>query len=785
MANEKKQVVKETVATEVVETSSQELRIEEKKQVSSMVSPRRQVKPLTAGSGLRDSQSETKSSNTSSFFDMIYEKINSILGGDNPNQFLCLTIPGQALSAEDFTYDYKKNAPKGPTIEANESRLANKLFDPCHVTGADNGMTLPYQYRSALDTLTPKLNSKVAAAKNQLRELLLTPYPYNFGDNEDKTYTLQEVFYRLYDEYMKAEQKWAEKQNNTKEVLRKKYPPTSTENNTKYNDEYLEWYETVAQSEITTLNEKRAKVLSVFSPNDMDILDGILDSGSGAELQQARETLMNTQKLTPDGGHVYPVKFNPTNWFEYLNTAFTPVDLLKTPDALAVQLKTLSSRRITINARISEISALIPDQSAIKTLQNKVDEKRKALDTAQSKLIETYGTGIKTVVSAALDVATLFKDGAVPANILKKLSSNATLPSGKKIDDLVGDLTGILKSGMDAQSALVNASQELSKAMMNAIEAQNLAALKDLMSPLKEQLDQIEAQIQDVQIQIQMSATIYPAPDKDGKTNDPDTSLTNVAPPEVPYGFTQILIEADTARMDTETSKKSTASASSCGANFWFGGYSSSSSSSSSNFSTMTGSSSSNIQIGMNVAKVGIEREWFNPGVFVLSKDMFNVSTSRVSPEKEFHEMSEKRLAEMNGGYILPCYPVAMIIARDISIKITTKDSLSSSFADSMESHAAHGGGFLFFSGSSSSSSSSSESGAHTFASDNSLTIKFSTPQVIGYYIQATPADKSTILDSISPEERAAGFVTISQFVEDYKKMLEKMNKKKVEMHQS
>lgn len=781
MANGKKQVVKETAITEVVETSSQELRIEEKKTVLPMISPSTQVKPLTAGSRLGDSQSEAKNSNTSSFFDMIYEKINSILGGDNPNQFLCLTIPGQALSAEDFTYDYKKNAPKGPTVEANESRLANKLFDPCHVTGSDNGMTLPYQYRSALDTLTPKLNSKIAAAKNQLRELLLTPYPYNFGDDEDKTYTLQEVFYRLYDEYMKAEQNWAEKQNNTRGVLRKKYPPTSAENNAKYNDEYLEWYETVAQSEITSLNEKRAKVLSVFSPNDMDILDGILDSGSGAELQQARETLMNTQKLTPDSGYVYPVKFNPTNWFDYLNTAFTPVDLLKTPDALAVQLKTLSSRRITINARISEISALIPDSSTIEALQKEVDEKRKALDAAQSKLIATYGAGIKTVVSAALDVATLFKDGAVPANILKKLGSDATLPSGKKIDDLVGDLTGILKSGMDAQSALVSASQELSKAMMNAIEVQNLAVLKNLMSPLKEQLDQVESQIQDVQTQIQMSATIYP--DKDGKTNDPDTSLTNVAPPEVPSGFTQILIEADTAKMDTETSKKSTASASSCGASFWFGGYSSSNSNSSSNFSTMTGSRSSNIQIGMNVAKVGIEREWFNPGVFVLSKDMFNVSTSRVSPEKEFHEISEERLTEMNGGYILPCYPVAMIIARDISIKITTKDSLSSSFADSMESHAAHGGGFLFFSGSSSSSSSSSESGAHTFARDNSLTIKFSTPQVIGYYLQATPADKSTILDSISSDERAAGFVTISQFVEDYKKMLEKMNKKRVEMH--
>ncbi|WP_235316234.1 hypothetical protein [Porphyromonas crevioricanis] len=85
-----------------------------------------------------------------SFFDQIYEEIENVIGGDNPNQFLCLTIPGQVLTAEDFAYDYKRNAEKNPTVEANESRLANKLFDPCRVTGADNGMTLPYQYRSAL-----------------------------------------------------------------------------------------------------------------------------------------------------------------------------------------------------------------------------------------------------------------------------------------------------------------------------------------------------------------------------------------------------------------------------------------------------------------------------------------------------------------------------------------------------------------------------------------------------------------------------------------------------------
>lgn len=44
---------------------------------------------------------------------------------------------------------------------------------------------------------------------------------------------------------------------------------------------------------------------------EMKILEGILDSGSGAELQEARQTLNNTQKLTPEGGYIYPVKFNP------------------------------------------------------------------------------------------------------------------------------------------------------------------------------------------------------------------------------------------------------------------------------------------------------------------------------------------------------------------------------------------------------------------------------------------------------------------------------------------
>lgn len=725
------------------------------------------INPLRAGeTALRSNTDEA------SFFDRIYDQIEDVIGGDNPNQFLCLTLPGQALSPEDFAYDYKNNAEKGPTVEANESKLANKLFDPCRVTGADNGMMLPYQYRSALDMLTPQLNAKIAKAKNQLRELLLTPYPYDFGNGDTNTYTLQEVFYRLYDEYVEAEQAWSEEQNRKKEELRKKYPAVSDENNARYNDAYLQWYETVARSKTLLLNEKRSKVLSVFSPNDMEILDGVLDSGSGAELEQARQTLENTQKQTPDGGIIYPVKFNPTNWFELLNSSFVATDLLESPAALSMRLGNLSMRRISLSARISELSALIPDDKEFETLRTAAATAKGDLDAAQNELVQSYGEGVRTVMATVLDVASLFADNNVPSDIVTRLAGGMKFPSGKTMDDLVKDLNDKLKDSLDKQTKFINASQQLSDALKKALEAQNLQNLKSMLSPMQEQLEKVNMQIEEIQSKIKMSAAISKA------ENGGSGSMQEVTPPAVPEGFTQILIESSASSMNKSSSKQSDSSSSTSGVSFWFAGYSNKKDSSSSTFSEMTASESSTIRIGMNVAKVGIERAWFNPGVFVLTKDMFNVSTVRISPDGNYTEMTDERLKEMSRGYVFPCYPVAMLIARDISIQFSSESSHFSSFAASSEEHASHGGGFLLFSGSKSSSSSSSSSSVHASSSEKSVTIKFTTPQIIGYYLQATPADKSVVLDEISEDEAAAGFVTISQFVEDYKRLLLKMKQK-------
>ena len=61
----------------------------------------------------------------------------------------------------------------------------------------------------------------------------MTEYPYDFGDGDDKKFTLQEVFFHLYDEWVDASEKWFETQNRKKEELRKMYPGTDAKSNEK------------------------------------------------------------------------------------------------------------------------------------------------------------------------------------------------------------------------------------------------------------------------------------------------------------------------------------------------------------------------------------------------------------------------------------------------------------------------------------------------------------------------------------------------------------------------
>ncbi len=391
-----------------------------------------------------------------SLVDIMYDKINEVIGGDNANQYFCMTFPATILAKESYEYDYKNGKAKPLTVEMKESRLVNKMFDPCNITGADNGRSLAQQYSSALDMLTPKLNQKIQDAKTELRDMLMSPYPYDFGKGVETGLTLQQVFYRLYDRWVEMKKEWSKIQSDKKAELAKNYSSGSKEDNEKLQNDYLEWYETVAESYLEGLNEQYGKILAVFSPNDMKIIEGVLESGSGAELEEAREMLNNVRKSNPNGGYIYPITLSPENWFELLDNSFTGVDLLASPEALSEKMFLLSNQKLNLTSQINSLSSALPQDDKLQKKIDAVKAAKEAVDGAEKSLIDSYGQGAKSVLNAALSIASVMGAGGVAVGVLERLVSKS---DAEKKDGLVEALTKAIGDTSESQTKYINASQ--------------------------------------------------------------------------------------------------------------------------------------------------------------------------------------------------------------------------------------------------------------------------------------------------------------------------------------
>lgn len=728
-------------------------------------------------------QTDTKKDN--SFASRVYDEITAAIGGNNGNQFLCLQLPGTILYAEDYSYDVEHNKPKPLVVEANESRLANKMFDPCRITSSDNGFTLPYQYKAALDALSPKLNRNLSTFKNRLRQLLLSEYPYDFGDGIETKYTLQQVYFKLYDDYVNEINEWSKIKSQKKAELREIYKLPS-----EYNEAYLDWYETESEKYENEINEKKAKVLAVLSPSDMKILEGALDCGSGAELQEARELLKSVCKPTPSGGYVYPVQFNPPNWFNMIGSSFTSSDLMKSADALSTDLQDYSLRRMQLCTYIENMASILADDSEfnddeVLTLINEVKRCKGLLESAERLAIQqlfrnpskdakvTINSNITYTDDEIRRLLTPITDiqGAMgkrlTRNILTKLANRANV--GELIDETTGasilfdnngQITRIATRRKQYIESIVVLEAKLTEKTEKCEDGDFYYEFKDILSPVKKQLKSINKKITSILEQIKYSSGLQLS------TQD-DLSSKSL----IPNGFTQVVIETDMQSLDSETEYSRSKGVTTRGIGFRRIGKSSSTTEINESCNKLF--EDCTIKIVMNVAKIGIERDWFNPGVFALTKDMIKLGKNLISPSKDDYEgVTDQRLKDMQ-NCIFPCYPVAMVLARDISINFEFKSqsSLSEQYKF-IEKQTLSGGGFLMFRNMSGNSTIQNSS-SHVSLQNKSIMVKIDSTQLIGYYLEATRPDQSIPFDSITRRiKETESISTISEYAGDYTAMI-------------
>lgn len=694
---------------------------------------------------------------------MFYDEVNNVIGGDNPNQMLTLLLPGIALTKEDFEYDYKAHAEKGPTVEANEAKLANKLYDPYHISGADNGRMLPHQYKSALDALTPKLNPEITRAKNELRKLLLTKYPFKFDESsKDEINTFQEVFFHLYNDYVNELKEWNKTQTRVKAEIEEEYKDevraaVTLEQqkavNTKINNKYLTWYETEAQGALTAVNQKMSALLSVFSENDMKVIEGILDSGTGAELQEARETMRNLRKLTPDGGYIYPVKFNPTNWFELLDTNFKPIDLLESPTLIYEKLHVLQRQKISLAAKMKSLSAMVPTeqevQDKVKAMKQAEDAYDKAFDSMAQAGVKALGEFATKVTEMVCACCLLPADAGAEAAINSVVKPYVSDSNTGLINNMVKQGDAVSK----AVSALDKAIGEYTDKLSIAASASNRAQLKSAKDSLQGELDLVNYEI----TQLTQKAALYQAMSYD----------EDVQAQSTPDGYSSFYILHKHDASKGYTKEDVSVSTKTTGSGFWIFKKKKKSTETESSFEQICEDKSTEIEIGMNIAKVGIEREWFNPGVFTLSDEMYHLTEKPISGQ--FVEPGYDP-----DKYIFPCFPVAMLIARDVTIKVYVSADKMKAKVHEAVSESSTSKSYVFYNAGNGSKTTSKESRNSDNKECMAIVIKIPTPQVIGFYLENTPKDMSTKYQANTDMDN------IRKFVEAYMKVIaEKTNELK------
>lgn len=694
--------------------------------------------------------------------EQIYEAIKEVIGGTNENQFFCMMSPGTTLNESDFKYDTKGLKPA--SVSANESRLVNKLFDACHVTGSDNGRSLPTQFLSALNVLTPKLNPELAKAKNALRAMLMTKIKYEFEEGTVES-TFQQVFYRLYEDWVKEKQKWAKAQDEKKAELESRYGGDTEEQKQQIENKYIEWYQIEAEAALLAIEAKLGKILGLFSLDDMQVIEGVLNSSVGSELYEAKSSVLNAKRYNPDGGSTYPVTLTPSDWPKFLNSNFNAVDLLDTPDAKLQEYRTLTSRRLSLANQIARFQDL--DQSSeIGKKINELSSAKKEYDNTASELSAGYAEGTLSLIQTIAGFASgdlnldafIFDMPCEKINESSKEELTDDTPDEKTKKRISADaLKDMLTRSLDQQTAFVNAAQSVADIGRELI-SDKTSNLSEMLKPLLAQLDDVNSRLKELETEVKRSVAIAKEP----------TELTAQA---VENEFMEVLIHTDASTTQSSGSMSSNSSASSCGASFWFGGYSQSKSSSSAAFQNFSASKSTKIDIGFYVTKVDIGRAWFNPGVFMLSNSMFNLSGKRISynPAEHEGEISENKIFESMNDSLFSCFPVAFVIAKDVTIRLTNEESVSSTVRSAMQEQVSRGGGIFCFRGSSASSSSSESNSSKVQNTSKGVTIKFPGPQILGYYLEKTPADESRFLTTGSTEQD----ISIEDFVTSCKQMID------------
>lgn len=688
--------------------------------------------------------------------EQIYDQVNEVLGGNNKKQLFTMMFPGTLLNQDDFTPGVSADT----NIELRCSNLVNSLLDVCQVTGGHNGRTLPEQYRAALDNLLPKLNPVVEKKRHALREALKVTDEYTLPSGTKQTMTKLDWFHMLVERYDKALGDWSNLQTTHRETVAK--DPALT-NAMQREDAFNKWFADQAPPALADIQQAHVQVTTVFSSDEESLINSLLDGGDGAITRQ-KQTLETSANHYPKGTS-YPAMFTPSDWHTLLKSDFGYIDMLKSPEAIALKIKNTKGMLDTAISQLDSINTHITDAAIQKSFTD-LKQAQSDYAAAQTGLLDTYtdnaATAAKIYLSkkkptdAADDPST---QGGAIKDLTAELEGGTSKNPGKSSDigkfvkDANNKNVPDPKTGEPTQKGLDDKDvQAIADGQKKMIEAQQkmqtsgqavASAALDLigkqsqfmnLKPYYERIQKATADLIDLEDQLATASRTS------GNT------VAQIFPNAASERFSQIQIMFNSDSASKTSTLATSYDETSWSVDLFFGSASGTKSTSSSTFQSSVMEQKKDFQIGFLAAKVEIDRDWFDPGVLGRTGDMHSIGSTRISTgpltDDDFKKMTPGQ-PNPTDDTILPAFPTAFVIAKDITIQLTTQSGSTNTARSILDKHESEGGGFVCFSVSHNSASHQDNQSFSTHVQGNSVIIRLASPQIIGWYQEFVPADKS------------------------------------------
>lgn len=726
---------------------------------------------------------------TPSPVDMIYSQFVRVFGNSNPQQIFSLVWPGTTLDPDTFA-GTESGGLVAADVEIAQSLLFDQYYPVATITQPD-GTRVSDRYQQAIDRYGPVTNDALLKLQQIIRTRLAKTTEVSINGKTVRM-TLMDQFNYLHSQWTALRQAWGQLQFNTMKQMQ----ATGGDN---WWVEYIVWYETVASGYVDSINAAYDQLIAEFPLNAYEDALAILDTHEGAALNRAKNDMQNAITPVPPqlGNDFVRSQAIPANWGDVLTPSTTFIDLLAAPDAqqryLDQAINQLQQQIYAWNSVLAQIPAGSKEDiaAALAAFNSASNEYSDSI----ANLLKDYGQNAVTAVKAYLQYQEA-KDEQVDGASELLDGLNAQNPGGSKegvtitseqfdqisqliIDGqnkLIDDQNSMVKSGMDlAQKATL---------YLNSRAGEGLRAMiTPILTQLNDQLTLVQRQIANFNSAalrtVQLMGTDPKNPD--GKPS-PDAALPNPMESFANQRWEQITIQVDTSSMQTGSTASTAFSQFDWSVDLFFGSAGGKSTSASSQFASDYMSQNSKIQIGMLATKVLIQRPWMHPELFTMSNNFYRVSDSPVTtpappaPQAAWTrdqfvpvalgggttpEAAALAMSQINKGPF-PAYPVALLIVKDVTIKISCDATKTNALQSHSEQNSTQGGGFLCFSVSSTQSSSQDSKSVSNYAMAGDYVFRIAAPQVAGAWLQIAPQDLSA---ELTPEQAqtiadALGFAT-------------------------